>query len=198
MEEWIMDELLVFKIIQLMIIGVFTVFISDLRKKNQSPLICQVDLKALKLVYLFPLGIYFYSVVTMVSLTYFGLLGLVISCLGCLLVVISKKTLGNKHTWAGYCLKENNCFIVKGVYSYIRHPLYTGIFVFSMGGFFLNVLTFMWFLFVIAVFATISILVYIAGKETAYFSDRFGEPFNDYKKQVHPFFPLSKYKQLKR
>ena len=187
-----MIELVAFKIVQLVIIIVFTVFISDLRKKSQSPLISQTPLKALKLCYLVPICIYAYTIVTLVSLSYFDALALVTTCMGTLLVAISKTSLGDKHTWAGYCHKTSNCFRAEGVYSYIRHPLYTGIFIFSMGGFFTFILNPMWFLPAIVVLATTSFLAIVAKRETAHLSEKFGEPFNEYKKQVHAFLPLGR------
>jgi len=190
-----MDELSAVKIIQFVIIVVFAVFISDLRKKNQSPLIGQMPLKVLKLCYLIPIIFYGYIIITLTSLTIFDVLALTITCAGSVLVAISKISLGDKHTWAGHCLKANKCFMTKGVYSYIRHPLYTGIFVFSIGGFFTFILNSMWFLVAIIVFAIIGFLAIVAKKETSYLSERYGEPFDEYKKQVHPFLPLRRFRQ---
>jgi protein-S-isoprenylcysteine O-methyltransferase Ste14 len=190
-----MIELAAFKIVQLVVIIVFAVFISDLRKKSQSPLISQTPLRVLKLCYLVPICIYAYTIVTLASLSYFDALALVITCMGTMLVAISKISLGDKHTWAGYCLKTNKGFRAEGVYSYVRHPLYTGIFVFSIGGFFTFILNSMWFLSAIVVFAIISFLAIVAKRETAHLSERFGEPFNEYKKQVHPFLPLRRFRQ---
>ena len=192
-----MYELTAVKIDQLVVIVVFAVFISDLRKKNQSPLIGQMPLKVLKLCYLAPICFYIYTIITLASLSYFDLLALGITCAGSVLVVISKISLGDKHTWAGYCHKANKCFMTKGVYSYIRHPLYTGIFVFSIGGFFTFILNSIWFLSAIVIFAIISFLASVAKKETAYLSEKFGDPFNEYKKQVHPFLPLRRFRQRK-
>jgi len=190
-----MDELTAFKIIQIVITIVFAFFISDLRRKNQSPLISQTPLKVIKLSYLFPISIYAYAVVTKLSLSYFDALALVVTCLGTMLVAISKITLGKRHTWAGYCLKTNEYFMAKGVYSYVRHPLYTGIFVFSMGGFFIFIANSIWFLAAIVIFTIISFLAIAAKRETAHLSEKFGEPFNEYKKQVHPFLPLRRFRQ---
>jgi protein-S-isoprenylcysteine O-methyltransferase Ste14 len=190
-----MLELLAFKITQLAILIIFTVFISDLRKKEQTPLISQTSLKVLKLCYIVPICIYAYTIITLTSLSYFDTLALVTTCMGTMLVVVSKLTLGNKHTWAGYCHKTINCFRAEGVYSYIRHPLYTGIFVFSLGGFFTFILNAMWFFFAIIVFSIIFFLAIIAKRETTHLSEKFGEPFKEYQKQVHPFLPLRRYRQ---
>ena len=190
-----MIELVAFKIVQLAILIIFTVFISDLRKKKQSPLIRQNPLKVLKLGYLVPICIYAYAIIILTSLSYFDALALVITCIGTVLVAISKITLGDKHTWAGYCHKTINCFRAEGIYSYIRHPLYTGIFIFSVGGFFTFILNSMWFLSAIVVFAIISFLAIVAKRETAHLSKKFGDSFREYEKQVHPFLPLRRFKQ---
>ena len=190
-----MDALTAFKTIQLVIALIFTVFISDLRRKNQSPLIGQNSLKVLKLCYLVPISIYIYTITTLASLSYFDALALTMTCFGTALAAISKITLGDKHTWAGYCLQANKRFMTKGIYSYIRHPLYTGIFVFSIGGFFTFIPNSMWFLSAIVIFTIISFLAIVAKRETAYLSRKFGEPFNEYKRQVHPFLPLRRFRQ---
>jgi protein-S-isoprenylcysteine O-methyltransferase Ste14 len=61
-----------------------------------------------------------------------------------------------------------------------------------MGGFFTFILNPMWFLPAIVVLATTSFLAIVAKRETAHLSEKFGEPFNEYKKQVHAFLPLGR------
>lgn len=190
-----MLELLAFKIAQLTTLMIFTIFISDLRQKKQNPLINQTPLKILKIGYIVPICLYAYTIITLTSLSYFDTLALVTTCIGTMLVVISKITLGNKHTWAGYCHKTSDSFRAEGIYSYIRHPLYTGIFIFSIGGFFTFFLNSMWFLSLIVVIAIVSFLAIVAKRETAHLSEKFGDCFEEYKSQVHPFLPLRRFKQ---
>lgn len=64
-------------------------------------------------------------------LSYLDFLALVLTFLGTVIVVKSKLDLGICHTWAGYC-KQPSELEVSGIYAYIRHPLYTGIHLFSV------------------------------------------------------------------
>ncbi len=132
-----MDSLILslFKAAQFAVIVAFTYFISDLRKKNQSsPLINEKLLTTIKLSYVLPVAIYSYVILTLPSVSWFDVLALAITSSGTALTATAKLTLSNKHTWAGYCYASAECFVAKGIYAYIRHPLYTGVYVTILGG----------------------------------------------------------------
>jgi protein-S-isoprenylcysteine O-methyltransferase Ste14 len=186
----------IFKLVQFTIIGVFVVFISDFRKKTgMVPLVNEKITRLLKFSYFAPLIICGYTLAIMNYLTIFDFLALAITFLGAVVVVKAKLDLGICHTWAGYC-KQSSELEVSGIYAYIRHPLYTGVHLFSVGE--LVMLTFhaQWYLALTAVIMglfMVTFLVITASKETDYLTKKLGEHFIRYKKQVHPFLPIKKY-----
>ncbi len=186
----------IFKLVQFITMGVFVFFISDFRKKTEMvPLVNEKITKLLKFSYFGPLIICGYTLAIMDYLTYFDFLALVLTFLGTIVVAKAKLDLGICHTWAGYCKKSSE-LEVSGIYAYIRHPLYTGIHLFSVGE--LLTLTFhaQWYLTLIAIimgFFMISFLTITASKETDYLTKSIGDNFIRYKEQVHPFLPIKKY-----
>ena len=194
-----MDPLTAFKIAQLAIICVFVVFISDVRKRPEAnALINQKMQLALKLIYLFPLSVYVYSLIMLNYLTAFDLTAMLVTFTGTSVVVMAKTGLADKHTWTGYCL-NSNCFTTSGIYAYIRHPLYTGIYIFILGAattmFFHNFLLLNILLLASLVYI-MSFLAVAAKRETGFLSEKLGDSFKQYQRQVHPFFPLRKYKPI--
>jgi protein-S-isoprenylcysteine O-methyltransferase Ste14 len=198
--EGIVDWVTIFKILQISVIFGFVFFISDIRKKNQAiPLVNERFTKILKISYLIPVSIYSYILLTINSIKYLDYLALVITSVGLVVAALAKISLSNKHTWTGYCLSSSDCFIAKGIYIYIRHPLYTGIFLFSIGGLLTVVPTSPWFLsmtIILSLCYILSFLTIIARKETQYLIRQFGEPYIQYSKQVHPFLPLRRFKAI--
>jgi len=176
--------------------GVFVVFISDFRKKTgMVPLVNEKITKLLKFSYFGPLIICGYTLAIMDYLTYFDFLALSLTVLGTIVVVKSKLDLGICHTWAGYCKKSSE-LEVSGIYAYIRHPLYSGIHLFSVGELVTLTLHAPWYLTLIAIIIGLfmtSFLSITASKETDYLTKNLGEHFVRYKEQVHPFLPIKKY-----
>ena len=185
-----------FKFVQFIIISVFVVFISDFRKKRgMVPLISEKITMLFKLSYFIPVTIFTYTIVTIDYLTSFDLVALALTFLGTVIIVKAKLDLGSCHTWVGYC-KQSSKLEVSGIYAYMRHPLYLGVHLFSIGGlvlltfhaqFYLTVVAFIMGLFMI-LFLTIA-----ASKETDYLTKKLGNHFIRYRDQVHPFLPLKKY-----
>ena len=186
----------IFKLVQFIIMGVFVVFISDFRKKTgMVPIVNEKITKLLKFSYFGPLIICGYTLAIMDYLSYLDFLALALTFLGVVIVVKAKLDLGICHTWAGYC-KQSSELEVSGIYAYIRHPLYTGIHLFSVGELLTLTLHAQWHLTLIAVIMgvfMISFLTITASKETDYLTKNLGEQFIKYKNQVHPFLPIKKY-----
>ena len=186
----------IFKLVQFVLMGVFVVFISDFRKKNgMVPLVNKKVTKLLKFSYFGPLIICSYTIAIMEYLSYLDFVALALTFLGAIVVAKSKLDLGICHTWAGYC-KRSSELEVSGIYAYIRHPLYTGIHLFSVGQLITLAVHAQWYLTLVAVIMgllMISFLTIVASKETDYLTKNLGEHFIRYKEQVHPFLPLKKY-----
>ena len=186
----------IFKLVQFVIMGVFVVFISDFRKKTAMvPLVNEKVTKLLKFSYFGPLIICGYTLATMDYVSYFDFLALTLTVLGIIVVVKAKLDLGICHTWASYC-KQSSELEVSGIYAYIRHPLYTGIHLFSIGQLMTLVVHAQWYLTLVAVIMGLLVITFLtvaASKETDYLTKNLGEYFIRYKEQVHPFLPIKKY-----
>lgn len=184
----------IFKLVQFIVIFLF--FISDFRqKKGMTPLVNEKITKTLKFTYFGPVMIYAYTLITMNYLTVFDYAAFVLTITGALTVVKSKLDLGISHTWAGYC-KKSSKLEINGIYAYIRHPLYTGVFLFSIGEITTLMIHAQWYLTLVAFTMGLLIILFLtitASKETNYLTKKLGEQFINYKKQVHPFLPLKKY-----
>ncbi|WNZ30001.1 MAG: hypothetical protein IAX21_03860 [Candidatus Bathyarchaeota archaeon] len=186
----------IFKLAQFITMGIFVVFISDFRQKNgMVPLINEKITQLLKFTYFGPVIISAYTLTTMNYLTMFDFTAFTLTVLGTIAVVKSKRDLGIAHTWAGYCSKTSK-LEVTGIYAYIRHPLYTGVFLFSIGALATLLIHAPWYMTAIAFSMGLLMVLFLAitaSKETNYLTQNLGEHFINYKRQVHPFLPLKKY-----
>jgi protein-S-isoprenylcysteine O-methyltransferase Ste14 len=186
----------IFKLAQFITMGVFVVFISDFRKKTgMVPLVNEKITTLLKLSYFVPVTICAYTLATIDYLTPFDFVALALTFVGAVVVVKAKLDLGICHTWAGYC-KQSSELEVSGIYSYIRHPLYMGVHLFSIGGLVMLTVHAQWYLTVVAVIMGLFMITFLAiaaSNETAYLTKNLGEHFIRYRERVHPFLPIKKY-----
>ena len=118
---------IVYKIAQVITLGLFTAFISDRRQKpGMAPLVNQKATKFLKVSYLFPIAAYAYSLFRIKSLGTVDWISLAFAVLATFLVIRGKLDLGSHHTWTGYYLKGGSR-TRRGIYGVLPHPMYTGI-----------------------------------------------------------------------
>ncbi len=188
-----MADLIIFKLIQAVIAILFSIFISDFRKKkHMESWIDHRILIGVKLSYPILLITYTYVIFTLNSVYVYDIIALILTSVGTLIVIKAKMDLGRYHTWAGYRLKRTK-LVTTGIYSHIRHPLYTGIFVFAFGGI-LSIFTHMHLAVSVVVamggVVMMSFLVVSARKEDADMEKKFGRKYVQYKKKVHPFLPI--------
>ena len=126
--------LVAYKIIESIIFFIFVVFISDVRKKKGMKLLVSKKRNIFtKLIFLASAIAYFYVLATSDRLLVYDSIAIVLTLSGMLLTVKAKLDLAGSHTWAGY-KKQNSELVTKGIYQYLRHPLYTGIYIFMFGG----------------------------------------------------------------
>ena len=129
-----------------------------------------------------------------------------VTFLGTLLVVKAKMDLREHYVWAGYHFKTTK-LVTEGVYAFIRHPLYTGTYIFIFGGLLIGISFFgelspeilhaTWFLTYIGLITLvymITLLPIIATRETKLLAQQFGNEFLKYQEQVHAFLPPRKFK----
>ena len=188
--------LVAYKIIQSIIFLVFAFFISDVRKKEGMKLLVSEKRNILtKLIFLASAGAYFYVLTTSDRLFIYDYIAIVLTLSGMLLTVKAKMDLAGSHTWAGYQM-QNSELVTKGIYQYLRHPLYTGIYIFMFGGCAIilpRIPCFLYFLVIAGIVYFMIYLARVARLETRQLSETFGEQFLTYKKQVHSFLPIRKY-----
>jgi protein-S-isoprenylcysteine O-methyltransferase Ste14 len=131
-----MMDVAAFKITQFAVLLVFSIFISDFRKeKGITPLVSERLTLLMKTSYFVPLIAFVYVLIKLNIVLSFDIVTLGLTFIGTAIVVRAKLDLSRHHTWTGYCLHGSK-FTTKGIYAYIRHPIYTGIYVFVIGGFF--------------------------------------------------------------
>lgn len=198
-----MEGLMLFKIAQFIILLTFVVFVSDLRKKRRmTPLINGKLTLAMKLCYPILFCIYGFVIVTLELLLFLDFVALAVTSLGTLLVVKAKIDLKKYHTWAGYHFKTTK-LVTEGVYAFLRHPIYTGVYVFILGGLSTGILHAPWFLtnigpaaliYMVALVYIMALLPIVASQETKLLAQEFGDEFLKYQEQVHAFLPLRKFK----
>jgi protein-S-isoprenylcysteine O-methyltransferase Ste14 len=178
------------------VLGFFGYFISDFRHKGQMiPLVDKRLALMVKLSYLIPLSILAYTLVTMDTLLPVDLIALIGSCTATYVVGKAKVDLATYHTAAGYYANADR-FVNTGIYSYIRHPLYTGIYLFSFFTFTPVAFRVPWYLTMTVILVLGYILIYLltaARLETQRLTEQFGTAFVEYKERVHPFLPLRRF-----
>ena len=190
------SQLFAFQFCQAVVAIVFAVFISDFRRKTgMVPLISEKWTRVLKFVLLAPLLVYSYMLLTLNVLSPFDLVSFGLTLMGAGIVVKAKWDLSRHHTWTGFCMNAPK-LVSHGIYSYIRHPLYAGVYLFVSGLMLTVVLHASWQLTVLSGLALVYILSFLAvsaSRETKRLEKKLGREFAEYKKQVHFCLPLRKY-----
>lgn len=182
-----------YKLLQIVIILVFALFVSDLRKKNKTKELLNHKLIIfMKVIYMVPLIIFIYSVINIRDLYISDYIGLSLTFVGLFIVILAKMSLGKNHSWTGYGTFPDS-LVTSGIYSYIRHPMYVGIFVCIFG---------MWvhifshldiYLLIVNVFSSIFILYVLLSsskREEQHLQGIFSEDYVDYSKEVSMFLPI--------
>ena len=185
--------LIFYKVSQVVIILLFAFFVSDLRKKNQTKeLLNHKLIIVMKIVYIIPLAIFLYSVITTEALLVTDFISFLLTLIGLVVVILAKSSLGINHSWTGYgTFPKSIC--KKGIFSIIRHPMYTGIFMCILGMWFhvishQNVLLII--INLISSFFILFVLTSSAIKEEQHLSSLFGEDYEEYERCVPRFFPI--------
>ncbi len=181
-----------FRVVQLAVMGIFAVLISDFRRrKGSSPLLPSRSVLLLKLIYPIPFLVYVWVVLWLRAPAARDLFALALTTGGSALVARARIDIGNAYTWTGY-RQEQPRLVTRGVYAWVRHPIYTGIGLFLIGG----TLTVLGRVSLLAhVVAGLSIvyigafLVVAATRETRVLSASVGEEFDRYRRRVGAFWP---------
>ncbi len=198
-----MEGLTLFKIAQFTILLTFAVFVSDLRKKKgMIPLVNNKLTLAMKTCYPILFCVYGFVIATIESLSFLDFVALALTSIATSLVVKAKIDLRRHHTWAGYHFNTTE-LVAGGVYAFIRHPLYTSVYIFILGGLSNGIVHASWFLtnfgpvifvYAVALVYIMALLPIIASRETKLLIQELGDEFLKYQEQVHAFLPLRKFK----
>lgn len=181
-----------FRVVQLAVMGIFAVLISDFRRREgSSPLLPSRAVLLLKLVYPVPFLVYVLVVLWLRQPAARDLVALVLTMMGSALVARARIDIGNSYTWTGY-RQDQPHLVTRGVYGWVRHPIYGGIWLFLVGG-------------TLTVFGRVSLaahvvagvsIVYIAAflvvaatRETRALAASVGEDFDRYRRRVGAFWP---------
>jgi protein-S-isoprenylcysteine O-methyltransferase Ste14 len=188
----------IFIIISLIVYVIFFIYVFDIRnKKGMEPLVSNIWTIIMKVFAGSMLVLYAYFVTTTHSVQTINVITLVLTSIGTGLVVAAKVTLGRYHTWAGYHLKET-AIVSHGIYSRLRHPLYTGVILFEIGVLLLIIPRMAvypsWMtIAVIGIFAyMISFNIYLAKCESKEMKKKFDIKYDKYAARVRAFIPIHK------
>jgi protein-S-isoprenylcysteine O-methyltransferase Ste14 len=190
------EQVFAFQFFQAIVAITFAVFISDFKRKvGMVTLISEKWTYVLKLLLLVPLFVYAYALITLSGILPVDFVGFGLTLLGTVLVVKAKVDLSRHHTWTGFCMDAPK-LVAHGIYSYIRHPLYAGVYLFVSGLLLTVTLHANWYLVLLVGLALAYILSFLAvsaSRETRRLEKKLGREFAEYKKQVHFCLPLRKY-----
>jgi len=118
--------------------------------------------------------------------TIIQILGFILVILGCAEAIVGRHILGNN--WAGsyeYQIKKDHKLIINGIYKYIRHPIYGGMWI-AVTGAFIVAKT---YLFIPIFFLLMIVMTYLARREENLLREHFGKQYADYMEKARMFIP---------
>ena len=183
------------RIISLLVLASFVVLILP-RRRHKCVVISRKAIYTTMALWPIPIGVYAHTVATANRLLVVDWIGLSLMLPGLMLVYAARGALGKHHAWAGY-YPDLPGLVTRGVYSFVRHPLYIGIYAFMLGGLLSIIAHEPWFLSVAALGALaypVFFLGQVAVREESFMASQFGKAFAEYRRQVHAFLPLRRYR----
>jgi protein-S-isoprenylcysteine O-methyltransferase Ste14 len=185
-----------FKFLSLAVFLVFAVFVFDIRNKpGMVPIVRPIWTTMMKLLSVAMFATYVAVLVGLEAVAPADWLALGLTAAGATLVAAAKLTLGRYHTWTGFHL-DRTVIVRAGIYSRLRHPLYTGVFLFEFGG--LLVVAprvparpaVLLAVVLVAVLYLMAFNVTMARRESREMARKFGAEFDDYRSRVRAFIPV--------
>ena len=187
-----------YKAFHLAIAAVFAVAVSDWRRKpGMVALMSCRWVTCTRIIYPVLLAVFAWVVLGMEQVRALDLATLGLTGAGTALVVKARIDLGSNHTWAGY-QSASGGLVTRGIYAWMRHALYAGVYCFIGGGMISVAARAPWY---VTSFVALSV-AYVAGflvvsarRESLLLQEQYGEAFVSYRDSVHPFLPLQRYKE---
>jgi len=193
--------IILYKITALISLITFFYFGYDMKKradwKNLAPQKSTYIMKLMAIVLALTLIV---TVVIMGEPKTLDYIALVLFITGAVLVKKAKTELekNNAFTWTGYVLEKPQ-LVTSGVYSYIRHPLYTGVYLTEIGGVFVVLgrtphyfpQQYLWInaVLICVLFYAMFFNSILAKKESDNLLRIFGDDYKQYSQNVHAFIP---------
>ena len=116
-----------------------------------------------------------------------NLIGLALVIFGFIEAIFARKILDSNWTDANeYQIKKDHELITKGIYKYVRHPIYGGILLMVPG----VLLVAGSYTFIIAFFILLMVLESFARREEKLLTKHFGSKYKDYMKTTKKFIPF--------
>ena len=189
-----------FQALGLAIYALFFFYVFDIRRKDgMEPIVRETWTTVMKLLSIMLLGLYGALLINAQDVCGLDWLSLVPAAVGAGLVAAAKITLGRWHTWVGYH-KRDTVIVQHGIYSRIRHPLYTGIFLYEFGVILYlarratHAQTPSWIVLLVAA-AFLYLMTFnitMAMRESREMERKFGDAFREYQSRVRAFIPFNR------
>ena len=142
--------------------------------------------------YVLPMGIYIYTIISLEKIFLLDFIGLLLAMIAVSILIKAKIDLGEYHVWTGY-QNYNTKLITTGIYSYIRHPIYFSIYLYTLASLFTIIPHSNWFVILsfCLLMSYILIFLYIAAlKEEDKLYDMFGKKYWKYKNNTNFIIPI--------
>lgn len=187
-------EVIIYKIFAYIVLLIFVYFIGDVNRTDSKPLVKKHWLFLMSIFFPIPPICYAYFLYKLKWLTFIDVAALLLMIFGVLIIGLSRRKLGSRHSWTGFSKQNITTFEKNGIYKIIRHPLYTGIYIAVLGSMFVviqrakatDILLWAYLLANIFVFA----FIYVSSlRESKALRERFGDEYLHYEKQVPAFIP---------
>jgi protein-S-isoprenylcysteine O-methyltransferase Ste14 len=186
---------ILYQAIAISILALFLVYVSDVRKKpGMKPILPLPLIWGVRIMYPILALAYFLILLGIRHAEPFDIIGIIATATGTYLVIRAKRDLGAVHTWAGYTKEgEGARLVTEGIFATMRHPLYTGIVLFLLGGLLIaeNHAPFQLFLpMALCIVAVVAFVVFSAIRESQALEAQFGDTFREYRNRVRAFLPF--------
>ncbi len=187
-----MYTLVSFQLVQSMIVVALVLLIFDFRFRGESILGSKLPVLIGVLFPLYCLGYLLILFGFLESVTVMDWVSFVITVLSLILIIKARIDLRDYYTWPGQ-FKQSPKLIKSGLYNWIRHPIYFGIFLFVLGSLITVITHSVLMLGVLISLAGASLLAftYFATEQEEYFLKmKLGGVYLNYKCRVDAFFPI--------
>lgn len=186
-----MYTLISFQLLQSVVVVALVFFVFDFRLRGETVFGSKLPLLIGTLLPLYCLGYLSVLYGFLETVTYVDWTAFMITVLSLALIMKAKIDLKDWYTWPGQ-FKHGPYLIKTGVYTWIRHPVYTGIFMFVFGTLLTVILHSVFMLGVFVSLAGASLLAFtffVAQQEEFFLKKELGDSYIAYIYEVGAFFP---------